>query len=261
MCICSYVSPLSKSVLLNLSLLYKSRSAIDPSNFLRALQCKMSSIRGAPFNINTQQDVPEILLHILDELTGPSVIANNSITNILTTTMSCNSCLFSSSREERMTIVPLATSSSVANSFHLFFQPEELTGNDMWLCPQCSSLQDSTRETAFSQCGDLLILQLKRFTCVEGRSVKNNQFVNCISHSGNILEVPSHPADDVSFTNKYKLVATINHSGTLAAGHYWAFIKDRNVDEWLKCDDRAVVKVKPSDINNSTVYVLFFLKL
>ncbi|XP_057310630.1 ubiquitin carboxyl-terminal hydrolase 51-like [Hydractinia symbiolongicarpus] len=156
-----------------------------------------------------------------------------------------------------MTIVPLATSSSVANSFHLFFQPEELTDNDMWLCPQYSSLQNSTRETAFSQCGDL-ILQLKRFTFVEGRSVKNNQFVNCISHSGNILEAPSHPADIVSFTNKYKLVATINHSGTLAAGHYWAFIKDRNVDEWLKCDDRAVVKGKPSDINNSTVFAKGF---
>ncbi|XP_057296189.1 ubiquitin carboxyl-terminal hydrolase 27-like [Hydractinia symbiolongicarpus] len=144
--------------------------------------------------------------------------------------MSCNSYPFSSSREDRIINVPLATSSIVANSFHLFFQPEELTGNDMWLCPRCSSLQDSARETAFSQCNDLLILQLKKLTCVAGRSVKNNQLVNCISRCGNILEVPLHPADDVSFTNKYKLVATINHSSTLAAGHYWAFIKDRNVD-------------------------------
>ena len=70
----------------------------------------------------------------------------------------------------------------------------------------------------------------------------------------------SHPEEDISFTNEYRLVATINHSGTLARGHYWAFVKDDLSDSWWKCDDRAVLKVKPSDLNNSSVYVLFFVK-
>ena len=70
------------------------------------------------------------------------------------------------------------------------------------------------------------------------------------------------------------IVATINHSGMLARGHYWAFVKDDLSDSWWKCDDTAVLKVKPSwkcddtavlkvkpsDLNNSSVYVLFFVK-
>ena len=32
--------------------------------------------------------------------------------------------------------------------------------------------------------------------------------------------------NEVSFTNNYSLIATIDHSGTLNKGHWWAFIKD-----------------------------------
>ena len=38
--------------------------------------------------------------------------------------------------------------------------------------------------------------------------------------------VPIPVEDEVSFINKYSLIATINHSGTLNRGHYWAFIKE-----------------------------------
>ena len=34
--------------------------------------------------------------------------------------------------------------------------------------------------------------------------------------------VPITIEDEVSFTNKYSLIATINHSGTSNMGHYWA---------------------------------------
>ena len=32
--------------------------------------------------------------------------------------------------------------------------------------------------------------------------------------------------NEVSFTNNYSLIATIDHSSTLNKGHWWAFIKD-----------------------------------
>ena len=47
----------------------------------------------------------------------------------------------------------------------------------------------------------------------------------------------------------YSLVATINHSGNLNAGHYWAFVKDS--DAWLECNDSSVLKVKSSALNNN----------
>ncbi|XP_057299069.1 ubiquitin carboxyl-terminal hydrolase 51-like [Hydractinia symbiolongicarpus] len=152
-----------------------------------------------------------------------------------------------------MSILPLPVSNKITGFIKAFLQPEYMPGNDRWMCPQCSSLQDSTRETVFTQCGDILIIQLKRFNCIQGRSVKNNKFVSCLAQGHETLKVYSHPAEDISFTNQYKLTATNNHSGTLAAGHYWAFIRDQGVKTWLKCDDRAVISVKPSDLDNSTV--------
>ena len=71
------LSPFVRSLVGTLSKLTKSTSAVDHSNFLRALQHKISVIKNAPFNINSQQDVPEILQVVLDELCGPSVVAND----------------------------------------------------------------------------------------------------------------------------------------------------------------------------------------
>ena len=71
--------------------------------------------------------------------------------------------------------------------------------------------------------------------------------------------VPLKLDDNVSFSKEFSLVATINHSGSLNAGHYWAFIKDNIYKSWFKCDDRSILKVKPSTLNNTTSYVLFYV--
>ena len=47
-----------------------------------------SAIKNAPFNINSQQDVPEILQVVLDELCGPSVVANDIASSTITSTTS-----------------------------------------------------------------------------------------------------------------------------------------------------------------------------
>ena len=127
-------------------------------------------------------------------------------------------------------------------------------------CPQCSSYKECTRQSSFKTCASILIIQLRRFTNLNGSLYKDNRVVNCYLKGHQTLTVPSHPGEDISFSNEYRLVATVNHSGTLARGHYWAFVKDDLSDSWWKCDDRAVLKVKPSDLNNSSVYVLFFVK-
>ena len=56
--------------------------------------------------------------------------------------------------------------------------------------------------------------------------VKNENFFSCTqSESNKDLTVPKTIYDEVSFTNKYSLIVTIIHSGTLNRCHYWAFIK------------------------------------
>ena len=86
---------------------------------------------------------------------------------------------------------------------------------------------------------------------------KDTRFVECLPVKDHILTVPLKLDDDVSFSKEFSLVATINHSGSLNACHYWAFIKDNISKSWFKCDDRSILKVKPSTLNNTISYVLF----
>ena len=73
--------------------------------------------------------------------------------------------------------------------------------------------------------------------------------------------VPITVEDEVSFTNKYSLIATINHSGTLNRGHYWAFIKDLHSSSWHSCNDKLALNVEERSLNNTTSYILFYRKV
>ena len=65
----------------------------------------------------------------------------------------------------------------------------------------------------------------------------------------------------ISFINKYSLIATINHSGTLNWGHYWACIKHLHSSCWYSCNDKLVSNVEESSLNNTTSCILFYRKV
>ena len=171
----------------------------------------------------------------------------------------------------------LPTSKHVSSSFTKLLQTDSLSGDNKWFCPQCSSYQISTKETCIINCGQILIVHLSRYLD-SGNNVfiKNTDFVECLPETTYVLRVPIQSGNSntvlrvkprlinvcgslncsfimvyamlttfISFTHTYSLIATINHSGTLQAGHYWAFVKDCSTNNWLKCNDRAVLKVKP----------------
>ena len=257
----SHLSPLVKSISLNMSLIKRSSSPIDPSNFLRALERSISLSHGTAFDFNSQHDVPEMLHVVLDELKGMSPRADSLIATTTQTSITCDTCFCSSVKERKDDMLLLPTSKHVSSSFTKLLQTESLSGDNKWFCPQCSSYQISTKETSIISCGQILIVHLSRYLD-SGNNVfiKNTDFVECLPETTHVLRVPIQTGDSISFTNQYSLIATINHSGTLQAGHYWAFIKDRSTNNWLKCNDRAVLKVKPHTLNNNTSYVLFYIR-
>ena len=97
-------SPLVKAITLNMSLLNRSSSRIDPSNFLIALQNIMSA-RDKSFNFNTQQDVPEILPAILDELKGYSTLSEETCSVTIRSSISCDVCFCESIKEDKFDIL------------------------------------------------------------------------------------------------------------------------------------------------------------
>ena len=142
----SQLSPLVKSISLNMSLLKRSSTPVDPSNFLRALARKVSLNRGIQFHFNTQQDVPEILKVILDELKGLSPIADSIFSTTICSTLSCDACFCSSVKEEKLDILLLQPRKYISMSLNNFLQSESLTGDNQWHCPQCSVKRDCSKE-------------------------------------------------------------------------------------------------------------------
>ena len=249
------ISPLLKALTLNLSLLGKRNSPIDPSNFLRAFQKKITAKRGTPFNVNTQQDVPEILQILLDELKGSSPIAEGIISSSIVRSTTCDNCFSSSSTEDKHDIISVPLCDSLPSSLKMFLQPEELRGNNKWFCNACSSFQDSVRECKFVNCGSVIIIQLNRYRN-EGQTLfKDNRKVICPSE---ILNIPVYIDEHLSVSRRFKLKATINHSGTINAGHYWAFVKDNNSDRSLKCNDTSVSKATFKDLSNNSSYIFIY---
>ena len=76
-----HLSPLLKSITLNMKVKSRSNKPVDPSNFLWALIRKISESRHAPFNFNSQQDAAEVLQFVIDELKSTSVAASDLISN------------------------------------------------------------------------------------------------------------------------------------------------------------------------------------
>ena len=53
-------------------------------------------------------------------------------------------------------------------------------------------------------------------------------------------------------------MASINHSGTLDQGHYWAIAKDLKSGDWLSSNNKVVLIVPQHSLNNTTSYILFY---
>ena len=140
--------------------------------------------------------------------------------------------------EENLDVVTLSVSADIQTSMNQLLKPEILTSQNKWFCSSCNLLCKSTRETCVINSAPILIIQLCRFSNQGGELVKNENFFSCTRGEPNKdLTFPITVENEVSFTNKYSLIATINHSGTLNKGHYWAFIKDVHSSTWYYCND------------------------
>lgn len=133
-------------------------------------------------------------------------------------------------------------------------EPEYLKDDNKWFCNMCNQHQVSVRDCKFVKCGNIIILQLNRYANVNGTLVKDNRKVKCLSSQ---INIPVYIDEHLSVNRKFNLKATINHSGTINAGHYWAFIKGSD-GNWLKCNDTSVVKASFKDLSNHSSYLFIY---
>ena len=131
----------------------------------------------------------------------------------------------------------------------------QLSGDNLFNCNFCSAKRPASLHHKFVRLGQFLIIQLKRFSNFHGTISKDLTEVICYPKP---LSLSVEDGDDVSFTKNFVLVATINHSGSLSNGHYWAYIRCVDQDSWFHCNDRAVVQCDSEVVNNNSSYLLFY---
>ena len=205
------LSPLTRAVTLNMSLLKKRYTPVDPSNFLWALHRKLSTNKQVPFQFNTQQDVPEILQVVFDQLKGHSTIASNILATSVRTSRTCDTCGCCNIDEVKLDIIPLPLAKFISLSVDRYLSSENLTGVNKWFCPACNGVMDNTRETRAVDSGSVLVVQLLGYNNFKGAVIKNNMKVNCCSET---LRLSISADKQVCLYKEFILKATINHSGT-----------------------------------------------
>ena len=244
-------SPFLAAFLKIMSLLKTSKIPLDPSQFLRFLNQVLIKVGRTNFNLFQQQDACEILSCILNELCGYSVLASDAINIHVRNSVTCNACFSTNVREDLCKILQLPVTSSVQESVDSFLKAEDMHGSNRYFCNSCSSLQPALMEHEFSGIGSCLIIQLKRFVQLGDSVSKDIKSVKC----NNQIKIPVVIDSDIISHKNFKLIASINHSGSLERGHYTALINLSS--SWFHCNDAAVIKSNqtvPADL----CYILFY---
>ena len=234
-----------------MSLLKTSEHPLDPSPFLRFLQQVLIRDGRTDFNLFQQQDACEILSCILNELCGESLLASHAINIHVRNSVTCNTCFGNNLQEDLCKILQLPVSNSIQESIDSFLNPEDLNGSNMYFCNSCSSLQPAILEHEFSDIGSCVIIQLKRFVHFRSSVSKDIKAVSC----NNQIRIPIVVDTDIISHKNFKLVASINHSGSLERGHYTALIN--SCSSWFHYNDAAVIKSKQS-VPADLCYILFY---
>ena len=247
------MSPLATAFRKVMFLFDRCTTSVDPSPFLSALKQSISKERDLDFDVYTQQDVVEVLEHVLSELSGTSVVALESFGVRDTHIITCNTCLQSASSEGQRSIIQLPLASSIQSAVRKALVTEMLEGDNAPFCFVCSSHQEGDTRLSFRSIGRFLIVQLRRFFVLDGRVSKDCSSISCCPS----IVVPVEEDEEITCNRTFNLVAVINHTGSLTNGHYTCLVRD-NTSKWLLCNDKAVVPFRLENLVASHPYVLFY---
>ena len=144
-------SSLVRSLHSFLKLMKSSSVKMIPKQVLACLGSHISKSSGKPFALNSQQDVPEILSYILNELLSCSSISLDHISVAVKESVSCTSCQSIKTDVTTSIILLLPTSSSVASAVsNVFSEPMLLDINAAWQCAVCNEEREKLFDLGLS---------------------------------------------------------------------------------------------------------------
>ncbi|GAA5949092.1 hypothetical protein JCM3765_004009 [Sporobolomyces pararoseus] len=157
-----------------------------------------------------------------------------------------------------------------------FTKEEKLGEEDMWYCSSCKDFKQASKKVEIWKTPDVLVFALKRFSSGRYSRDKIDDFVEFPLEGfdmepfvqGDKVEKRLLQKKDQDDNNKleleepdsllYDLYAVSNHFGGLGGGHYTAFAKNPENNQWYDFDDSRVSPIEPSRVVSSSAYLLFY---
>ncbi len=176
--------------------------------------------------------------------------------------ITCSSCRHQNINLNPMNVLCLpidhlasADGGTVYNCMDHYFNTEELDGD--YACDKCKNKARNTITRSILTLPNVLIISLKRFA-YDQRTHRMRKVNNLVGYPMT-LDIskynPITPLDAKPAT--YRLISTVNHSGTLDFGHYYSYIKSD--DHWYLANDTRMSNIDESHVlNNPSAYILFY---
>jgi ubiquitin C-terminal hydrolase len=152
----------------------------------------------------------------------------------------------------------LANGGTIYDCMDHYFNTEELDGD--YACDKCKNKAHNTITRNILTPPSVLIISLKRFA-YDQRTNRMRKINNRVTYPM-VLDItkynPITTSDGKSAT--YKLISTVNHSGTLDFGHYYSFIYSGST--WYMANDAQMTPtMETAVLNNPSAYILFYERI
>uniref|UniRef100_A0AC35GC94 USP domain-containing protein n=1 Tax=Panagrolaimus sp. PS1159 TaxID=55785 RepID=A0AC35GC94_9BILA len=119
-------------------------------------------------------------------------------------------------------------------------------------CENCNTKCYFDKTIAFTRLPETLIINLKRFMCINGVFVKNKSSVKFPLKDFNM----SPYMVDGSFDEIYECIGYVIHRGEIHGGHYVCYTKRNN--DWYFLNDEDVTKVDEKYLDQDDAYMIVF---
>ena len=139
-----------------------------------------------------------------------------------------------------------------------FCKPEVLSSDCQWRCPKCKEPRDAEKKMDLWIVPPIFIVHLKRFQ--QNEKGKRSKIDSLIDFPLENLDLSEFVGKSGS-THLYNLYGVANHHGSLARGHYTAFVRHERSGQWYKFNDTKINKISEREVVTKSAYVLFYSKV
>jgi len=153
-------------------------------------------------------------------------------------------------------LYPSEASVNMDDCFAQFMSSEKLNNSNSWYCSKCQTHKPAIKKIQIFKLPPVLYISFKRFKGLRQKQTTRVDFpLKDFDMSKYVLSQRQKSQESLV----YDLIAVSNHQGTLQAGHYTAFAKNKG--QWYHFNDEVVKPVGHQDqVVSSLAYNLFYVR-